>query len=941
MFCSSCGAEVSAKGKFCASCGERLQTKAAEPDLNAAATIDSDEFSGAAGETIAPAVTSRRPPSHPTPSRPARTPSSSPSILTSSDPIGGGRFTPGQIIAERYRIVALAGRGGMGEVYRAEDLKLSQVVAIKFLPEALSQDAEALARFHSEVRIARQVSHPNVCRVFDIGDAEGLPFLTMEFVDGEDLASVVRRIGRLSPERATEIARQICAGLAAAHERGVIHRDLKPANVMLDGAGKIRITDFGLAGIAASIQGADVRAGTPAYMAPEQLAGKEVTAKSDIYSLGLILYEILTGKRAFEAATLPELVKLREQGTVTSASSIVKDLDPLIERVMLRCLEKDPAQRPASALQVAAALPGGDPLAAALAAGETPSPEMVAAAGAKEGMRPRLAIMLLAIVAAGLVASLLIAESTQLVNRVSLENPPETLAARAREVIGKVGLPAKAAMDSAYGFEINSGYLSYIQMHDKSMRRWDALAKDGAPTLTFWYRQSPTPLFAQQFFASSVVGGGQVSRWDPPTDTTTMALVVLDSAGRLVRCEVVPPEQSAPVQNAKTPDWAGFFAASGLNIAEFRAAEPEWAPLVPMDARAAWTGMLPMGAGLPVRVEAGAFHGEPVYYRIVYPWTTAGRDTETDISRAQKISSVLIVLMILVVFVGGVALARWNLQANRADMKGAARLGAFVFVTFLVLWVLSTHHLANFLEAISFLVAVASATLRTFFAMVLYVALEPFVRRREPHILISWTRLLAGKLRDPLVGRDLLIGAVYGVAILVVEASDNFLLPLFGKLPPMPGNVSTESLLGVRHALAQVLLYVLGQTIDSLGIFFMLFVLQRVLRSTWAAAIVVAMAGTLLSLGGNSGEYPWISAVYLVILYLSFLLVLKRFGLLPLVVGLVVQQVLLVFPATIHLSRWYAAPSLAGLAAIAALTIYGFRTALAGQPVFSMKAFEQ
>jgi hypothetical protein len=297
--------------------------------------------------------------------------------------------------------------------------------------------------------------------------------------------------------------------------------------------------------------------------------------------------------------------------------------------------------------------------------------------------------------------------------------------------------------------------------------------------------------------------------------------------------------------------------------------------------------------------------------------------------------------MILTVFVVGVALARWNFNANRADMKGAGRLGAFVFVTFLVLWILSTHHLPNFLEGISFLVAVASASLRSFFAMVLYVALEPFVRRREPQTLISWTRLLAGKLRDPLVGRDLLIGAVYGVLLFVVEASDNFLLPLFGKLPPIPGGVSTESLLGLRHALAQVLLYVLGQTIDSLGIFFMLFILQRILRSAWIAAIVVAVAGTLLSLGNNGGEYPWISAVFLVVLYLSFLLVLKRFGLLTLVVGLVVQQVLLIFPATIHLSRWYAAPSLVGMTAIAALAIYGFRTALAGQPAFSMKAFEQ
>src|SRR5262250_1935524 len=282
MFCSSCGVQVSASAKFCSSCGQAV-------DSDPGTTFMENE-AGFEGETIAPASTPRKSSSAPaTPRNPRAT--RTPSPLISSDPISGGRFAPGQILAERYRIVALVGRGGMGEVYRAEDLTLSQVVAIKFLPQKLSQDPATLSRFHSEVRVARQVSHPNVCRVFDIGEAEGSLFLTMEYVDGEDLASVVRRIGRLSPDKATEIARQICAGLAAAHERGVIHRDLKPANVMLDGAGKVRITDFGLAGIAASIEGAEIRAGTPAYMAPEQLEGKEVTVKSDIYSLGLILYE--------------------------------------------------------------------------------------------------------------------------------------------------------------------------------------------------------------------------------------------------------------------------------------------------------------------------------------------------------------------------------------------------------------------------------------------------------------------------------------------------------------------------------------------------------------------------------------------------------------------------------------------------------------------------
>ncbi len=481
MFCSSCGRQVSSKARFCSSCGTSTAAdidagatvlgddpigmgQTLDPDFKDAATLDntpdiSDGVTLDSGAPLAPRTASAAPrvpagarlgsggsgagapaiPKYSTPRVP-RPPSASAGTLSSSDAIGGGRFVPGQIIADRYRIVALAGRGGMGEVYRAEDLKLSQIVAIKFLPESVSHDAAALARFHAEVRIARTVSHPNVCRMFDIGDMDGITFLTMEYVDGEDLSSLVRRIGRLSTDKAAEIARQMCAGLAAAHDKGVIHRDLKPANIMLDGAGKVRITDFGLAGIAAMIEGADIRAGTPAYMAPEQLGGMEVTVKSDIYSLGLILYEIITGKRAFDATTLPELMRMREDSRIPNPSTIVRDIDPMFERVILRCLATDPVLRPASALQVSAALPGGDPLAAALAAGETPSPEMVAAAGENDGLAPRVAISFLAATLLGTLLLLYFGVKENAVERVHPRKSPEVLSNRAEELIAKIRL---------------------------------------------------------------------------------------------------------------------------------------------------------------------------------------------------------------------------------------------------------------------------------------------------------------------------------------------------------------------------------------------------------------------------------------------------------------------------------------------------------------------
>ncbi len=205
------------------------------------------------------------------------------------------------MLADRYRIVALIGRGGMGEVYRADDLKLGQPVALKFLPDNVAHDADRLARFHQEVRMARQVAHPNVCRVYDIGEADGQHFLSMEYVDGEDLASLLRRIGRLPADKATELARQLCAGLASAHDRGVLHRDLKPANVLIDGRGRVRIADFGLAGLSEDQRDRHEVAGTPGYMAPEQYVGQGTTTRTDVYALGLVLYEMFTGKPAFSA----------------------------------------------------------------------------------------------------------------------------------------------------------------------------------------------------------------------------------------------------------------------------------------------------------------------------------------------------------------------------------------------------------------------------------------------------------------------------------------------------------------------------------------------------------------------------------------------------------------------------------------------------------------
>jgi hypothetical protein len=220
-----------------------------------------------------------------------------------------------------------------------------------------------------EVRIARQVSHPNVCRVYDIGEAEEGRFLSMEWIEGQDLASVLRAEGRLPADRATFIARQICAGLAAAHDCRVVHRDLKPSNVMLDARGVARITDFGLAEVASVVRGERAREGSPHYMSPEQLAGEEVGFPSDIYSVGLVLYELFTGRQGYTGETLEELTQQRRE-LPPPPSRLAPDIDPGVEKLILRCLEGNPTRRPPSARDLVDALPGGASFGEALIAAQ-------------------------------------------------------------------------------------------------------------------------------------------------------------------------------------------------------------------------------------------------------------------------------------------------------------------------------------------------------------------------------------------------------------------------------------------------------------------------------------------------------------------------------------------------------------------------------------------
>jgi Protein kinase domain len=837
------------------------------------------------------------------------------------------------MVADRYRIVALLGRGGMGEVYRAEDLKLSLVLAIKFLPEALSRDANALARFHSEVRIARQVSHPNVCRVFDIGDENGIPFLTMEYVDGEDLSSLLRRIGRLPQDKASEVSRQICAGLAAAHERGVVHRDLKPSNIMLDGAGKARITDFGLAGIAATIQGAEVHAGTPAYMAPEQLSGKEVTAKSDIYSLGLVMYEVLTGRRVYDAVTLPELMKARAEGRITSPSTLVKDLDPLIERVILRCLEADPAKRPASALQLAAALPGGDPLAAALAAGETPSPEMVAAAGEREGVRPVVALACLLSVIALMAMCTWIAVRESGLERMALPYSPEVMAQKARETVASLGYPT-APKDSAGGFSYEYDYLQYLAKKDKPGPAWNRILAERPPLLTYWFRQSPEEMVATDFAGGSITPG--VVRFaDPPTTFSGMLSLRMDPAGRLLFFQAIPPEK---VDGTLTPapalDWRALFTAAGLDLTEFHPATPVWNSLAAADTRAAWDGKWP-GTSRQVHVEAAAWQGKPVFFQLAGAWTIPSRMPPPEQGKSERAGQIFGTAFLLALLGGGIWLAYRNYARGRGDRKGAWRLAGAVFLLELLVFLLWAHLSLAVSSLGLFALAVSTALLLGTVFWTLYLALEPYVRSKWPQTIVSWTRLLSGNVRDPLVGRDVLFGVVLGMAWVFVY----FLGYLFDiRVGEQPLFGSTDLLEGVRAAVRYWLGNVVGGVFGVLIFFFVLVILRVLVRDRWVAAALFVMILTLPKILASS--HALIDTPIWLIIYGIAAFAVVRFGFLVLATAVFTANVLLNVPYSLDWSRWYAANTIGVVLSIAALAGWGYYASLAGKKLLKEDFFD-
>jgi hypothetical protein len=850
----------------------------------------------------------------------------------SSDPRRAVGFTPGTVLAGRFRVIGLLGRGGMGEVYRADDLKLGAPVALKFLPNAVANDPVRRERFLAEVRIARHVSHPNVCRVYDVAEIDGAYFLSMEYIDGEDLASLLTRIGRLPPDKALDIARQMSAGLAAAHDRGVLHRDLKPANVMLDGRGRVRITDFGLAVGAHAIALEWDASGTPAYMAPEQLAGQSASIRSDIYALGLVLYELYTGRQPFTGSSLDELTHAKRRGTPIPPSELIKDIDPAVERLILRAIARDPAARPATATEVAAALPGGNPLEAALRAGETPSPEMVAASGRSDGLEPSKAWALLVLLVAGAALGVALGSKAVLWRDAALEKSPDALAEKARETLERLGYP-QAPVDRALGFETDIDYLRYLRTRDPSRSRW---ARADPSFFRFWYRESPQPLESWRF-GFRYGNLSRVSPTDPPLDLAGMARVELDPRGRLVDLVVVPPPLAEESGTVSLPDWSALLTAAGFDPAAWKPVAPRQTPPFYANARASWEGSWPNRPDVPVTLEAAAFDGKPVYFKAVFPWTRAARTASSMLTPAERASLIPRFLAIAAMIVAAAVFTSRNLRAGRGDRRSAFRLSAFVFATMLVAWFFGESHVATLGEFTLVIMALGWALLVAGVCWLAYLALEPLVRQRWPDVLVSWTRLLTGNVRDPLVGRDVLIGCVGGTVIAALEFASAVAPAWFGFAP----NLVPADVLGVAYDLRSVvplLVWRLAQSaMVGLAALFVWLLLRLLLRSQRVALTVFIFLNAVIP--AFSEEHFWIAFVVALALSATFVLLL-RVGLLAAVVAFYTSGLFILFPVTTDLQAWYAGAGVTAMLVLAGLALFGFTTALAGRPALGRAWFE-
>lgn len=821
-----------------------------------------------------------------------------------------GRLDSGAMVLGRYRIESTLGAGGMGTVYRAHDLQLGQTVALKFLDAALARKRAHVELLRNEVRLAREISHPNVCRVHDIGELEDRPFLSMEYIDGENLKTLLRRAGRLSGERAHQIARQLCAGLFAAHRKGVVHRDLKPANIMIDDDGNVRITDFGIA--ARVDMDTDTQAGTPAYMAPELFDGAPASQSSDLYALGCVLHELYTGSATHDAHSLTDLVAQRQR-PITGLTDRLPDIDPQLEQIILACLDPRPAARPPSAMAVLAALPGGDPLAESLRAGATPTPDLIAAAGATCHTPPAAVAAMVAAIA--LVIALLIALDgrVKLLHEVDLPLSAPVLADRARALLEALHIDTRGVHQAA-GFELDRARIDRIGATHPDAEQWQQRLTDAdAPPITFVYRQAPP---AVGLDASNL--RGRVSSTDPAPSAPGTVVVRTDPGGRLIELLAIPTARAVAGDGAPTlPDLAPLMAAAGIDQAALSTLPPRRIPPVFADTRWAWH------ADPALDVDAAAQNGHPVSFVVSRQAPIATAEPAMRKRAWTQIGQVALILAAL-------SLAWRTYAARRGDLRGAIRIGALVIALVITFTLLTGDHGGDWTGIVR--LALKGMTHGAAVGLLLglyYFAIEPYARQVWPQSMVGWERALRGQWLDARVGRDLLAGLLVGLLATLALALERWLPGIAGRPlgPPVLMHASSMRILdGTLSAFGVFLEIAVDMAREGFKFFTSVVVLRLLLGRHLPALIVAAMLWALAwHWAGNVDDLATQIASFLVALSIAagLALLLARAGFFALIAAFITTGVFINFPLRLDLAHWMASQSLLALALGAAATAFG------------------
>ena len=798
----------------------------------------------------------------------------------------------GTLVAERYRLAMPLGQGGMGVVYRAEDTELDQTIALKFLRPNIRELPGAVDYLRHEVRIARQITHPNVVRVFDLGTSAGEVFISMEFVAGEDLASLVRRVGSLAPAKVLQIARQLAAGLAAAHAANILHRDLKPANVMLDGAGDVRILDFGIATPQSDQRGLGAFAGTPGFLAPELLVGQRPSQRCDLYAWGLVVYFAATGK-------LPA-GGLDSEGPSVNDALLSAGQSRELATCVAACLQADPEQRPRSAHELIAALAGDDPLREFVRAGQMPPAELVTAA---RSWRP-VARVVDGLLAGGLVLLvliLLLGDRALFLSRCGLVKSPDALREIAEQTLDLVGCntPSEPVLT---GVTLDADCLQFVRGKLPQPAAWSRVSTGEIPAVFFWYRQGdprlprPTPL-----------GENVWERLAQPTPGT--ATVRLDGRGKLLSLQIVGAAAGEPA--ARSMAWSRLFEAAGLPWPQFAETDvPRWPPLFADDVHA-WEGPFPADPAFRVRVTAAALRGRIVFFDVDQPWEQS-RALQTIAEQSNQATQFVAVRTALWLAAIGVAAAlAWrHVQRGYADWLGAWRVAAGVMLLAGGAWLLGAPH--NFVPSEELAAAfwwLSAVVFSGTAAGIAYLAVEPLARRWWPWSIITTRRLLEGRLADREIWADVLLGIVVGLGTvwlrqLATVANHLLGIPVSGLNDFDPGQNLLDQF-GMRYKAVFLVPALQDAAIESLLLLTLIVAAKRVVKSTPVAAVLVVLVVASLAILGRGLVSPVDWAARTLLLAIAAWLLLRH-GLLTTTAALATFYAVNNTPLTLEWTRWYA-----------------------------------